>query len=113
MPADTQWMEGSLRPLRMASSVASLLVALFSLEGTYELVTATLLPLVKYGNEFTAYGWGVIAAIAARVAITGALFWAFARFRSSKPLPFSGASQADAPHLSKTLVTASPATSDR
>jgi hypothetical protein len=106
-------MDRSFRPLRMASSIASLLVALFSLEGTYELVTDSLLPLLKYGNEFTVYGWGVIAAIAARVAVTGALFWAFARFGSSKPLPFSRTSRAGVPQLSQTLATASPARSDR
>jgi hypothetical protein len=101
-------MERSFRPLRMASSIASLLVALFSLEGTYELVMDSLLPLVRYGNEFTAYGWVVIGAIAARVALTGVLFWAFVRFGSAKPLPFSRT-----PQLGQTLVTASPARSDR
>lgn len=111
-PADTERMERSFRPLRMASSLASLLVALVSLEGTYELVTDPLMPLVKSGNEFTAYGWGIIIAIVARVAVTGVLFWAFARFGSSKPLPFSKTSRAVTP-LSHTLVTASPARSDR
>ena len=80
-------MEKSFRPLRMVGSIANLLVALFSLEGTYELVMDSLLPLIRYGNEFTVYGWGVIVAIALRVVITGALFWAFARLGSSKPLP--------------------------
>jgi hypothetical protein len=80
-------MERSFRPLRMLGSIANLLVALFSLERTFELVMDSLLPLMRYGNEFTAYGWGVIGAIAARVVITGALFWAFARLGSSKPLP--------------------------
>jgi hypothetical protein len=106
-------MERSFRPLRMASSIASLLVALVSLEGTYELVSDSLLPLVKYGNEFTAYGWGVIAAIAARVAVTGVLFWAFARFGSSKPLPLSRTTRVATPQLRQTLMTASPARSDR
>lgn len=78
-------MEKSFRPLRMLGSIANLLVALFSLERTYELVMDSLLPLMRYGNEFTAYGWGVIGAIAVRVVITGALFWAFARLGSSKP----------------------------
>ena len=78
-------MEKSFRPLRMVGSIASLLVALFSLERTYELVMDSLLPLMKYGNEFTVYGWGVIGAIALRVVITGALFWAFARLGNSKP----------------------------
>lgn len=96
----------------MASSIASLLVALFSLEGTYELVADSLLPLMKYGNEFTAYGWGVIGAIAARMAVTGVLFWAFARIGSSKPLPFSRPSHGGT-QLSQTLATASPAQSDR
>ena len=105
-------MERSFRPLRMASSIASLVVALISLEGTYELVTDSLLPLVKYGNEFTAYGWGVIAAIAARVAVTGVLFWAFARIGSFKPLPFSRPSHGGTPRT-RALVTASPAQSDR
>ena len=70
----------------MLGSIANLLVALFSLERTFELVMDSLLPLMRYGNEFTAYGWGVIGAIAARVVITGALFWAFARLGSSKPI---------------------------
>jgi hypothetical protein len=86
----------------MGSSIASLLVALFSLEGTYELVTDSLLPLVRYGNEFTVYGWGVIGAIAARSVITGALLWAFARFGSRKPLPFSKPSQTGTLQLSHT-----------
>jgi len=106
-------MERSFRPLRRASSIASLLVALFSLEGTYELVMDQLLPLMKGGNEFTAYGWGVIIAIAARVAVTGVLFWAFVRFGSSKPLPFSKTTGAATPPLRQTLVTASPVRSDR
>jgi hypothetical protein len=97
----------------MASSIASLLVALVSLQGTYELVTNSLLPLMKNGNEFTAYGWGVIIAIAARVAVTGLLFWAFARFAGSKPLPFSKTSGAATPQLEQTLVTASPVRSKR
>jgi hypothetical protein len=105
-------MERSFRPLRMASSISSLLVAMISLEGTYELVTDSLLPLVKYGNEFTSYGWGVIGAIAARVAVTGVLFWAFARVGSFKPLPFSRPSHDGTPQT-PTLVTASPAQSDR
>ena len=78
-------MEKSFRPLRMVGSIASLLVALFSVERTYELVMDSLLPLMRYGNEFTVYGWGVIGAIALRVVITGALFWVFARLGSSKP----------------------------
>jgi hypothetical protein len=81
-------MEKSFRPLRMLGSIANLLVALFSLERTFELVMDSLLPLMKYGNEFTAYGWGVIGAIVARLVITGALFWAFARLGSSKPIRF-------------------------
>jgi hypothetical protein len=106
-------MEKSFRPLRMASAIASLLVALFSLEGTYELVMDSLLPLMRYGNEFTVYGWGVIGAIAARVAITGALLWAFARFGSSKPLPFSRRSRAGTLHLGQTSLTPLPARSNR
>jgi len=106
-------MERSFRSLRMASSIASLLVALVSLEGTYELVSDSLLPLMKGGNEFTAYGWGIIIAIAARVAVTGVLFWAFVRFGGSKPLPFSKTSGAATPQLPQTLVTASPVRSDR
>jgi hypothetical protein len=105
-------MEKSFRRIRMVSSIASLLVALFSLEGTYELVMDSLMPLVKYGNEFTFYGWGVIGAIAARVALTGALFWAFARFGSSKPLPFSRPSQGTL-HLGQTSLAPLPARSDR
>jgi hypothetical protein len=97
----------------MASSIASLLVALVSLQGTYELVTNSLLPLMKDGNEFSMYGLGVIIAIAARVAVTGVLFWAFARFAGSKPLPFSKTSGAATPQLEQTLVTASPVRSDR
>ena len=69
----------------MVGSIASLLVALFSVERTFELVMDSLLPLVRYGNEFTVYGWGVIGAIALRVVIAGALFWMFARLGSSKP----------------------------
>ena len=106
-------MERPLRKLRMASSIASLLVALVSLNGTYELVTDSLLPLMKDGNGFTAYGWGVIVAIAVRVALTGLLVWAFARFAGSKPLPFSKTSGAATPQLDQTLVTASPVRSDR
>jgi Flp pilus assembly pilin Flp len=102
-------MESPFRKLLMASAIASLLVALVSLEGTYELVTDSLLPLIKDGNGFTAYGWGVIVAIAARVAITGALVWAFARFGGAKPLPFSRRSEADTRPLERSLVTASPA----
>jgi hypothetical protein len=97
----------------MVSAIASLLVALFSLEGTYELVMDSLLPLMRYGNEFTVYGWGVIGAIAARAAITGALFWAFARFGSSKPLPLSRRSRAGALHLGQASLTPMPAPSDR
>ena len=104
-------MERSSRPLRMVSAIASLLVALFSLEGTYDLVTDSLVPLIRDGNEFTVYGWGVIAAIAARVAITGALFWAFARFAGSKPLPFSRRSPAGT--LQQTSWTPLRARSDR
>jgi hypothetical protein len=104
-------MEKSSRPLRMVSAIASLLVALFSLEGTYELVTDSLMPLIRYGSEFTVYGWGVIAAIAARVAITGALFWAFARFAGSKPLPFARRSRSGTLH--QTSLTPLPARSDR
>jgi hypothetical protein len=59
------------------------------------------------------YGLGVIIAIAARVAVTGVLFWAFARFAGSKPLPFSKTSGAATPQLEQTLVTASPVRSDR
>ena len=91
-------MEKSFRPLRMVGSIASLLVALFSLERTYELVMDSLLPLMKYGNEFTVYGWGIIGAIALRVVITGALFWMFARLGSSKPF-----------HLPRLARSASPA----
>jgi hypothetical protein len=97
----------------MASSIASLLVALVSLEGTYGLVSGSLLPLMKDGNEFTAYGWSLIIAIVARVALTGVLIWAFARFGSTKPLPFSKTTGAATPPLRQTLVTASPARSDR
>jgi hypothetical protein len=97
----------------MASSIASLLVALVSLQGTYELVTNSLLPLMKDGSEFSTYGLGVIIAIAARVAVTGVLFWAFARFAGSKPLPFSKTSGAATPQLEQTLVTASPVRSKR
>ena len=104
-------MEKSSRLLRMVSAIASLLVALFSLEGTYQLVTDSLMPLMRYGNEFTVYGLGVIAAIAARVAITGALCWAFARFAGSKPLPFSSRSRAGTLH--RTSLTPLPARSDR
>jgi hypothetical protein len=92
-------MEKSFRPLRMVGSIANLLVALVSLEGTYELVMDSLMPLIRYGNEFTVYGWGVIGAIVARVVITGALFWAFARLGSSKPF-----------HLAHLARSASPAT---
>jgi hypothetical protein len=99
--------------LRMASSIASLLVALVSLEGTYELVTDSLLPLMEEGNAFTMYGWGVIVAIAARVAVTGALVWAFARFGGTKPLPFSRRPEAGTLPLDRSLVTASTAPSDR
>ena len=106
-------MERSFRSLRMASSIASLLVALVSLEGTYALVSGSLLPLMKDGNEFMAYGWGIIIAIAVRVAVTGVLFWAFVRFGGSKPLPFSKTSGAATPQLPQTLVTASPVRSDR
>jgi hypothetical protein len=93
-------MEKSFRPLRMVGSIANLLVALLSLEGTYELVMDSLLPLIRYGNEFTAYGWGVIGAIAARVVITGALFWAFARLGSSKPFHL--------PHLTRSASPSTP-----
>jgi hypothetical protein len=93
-------MEKSFRPLRMVGSIANLLVALVSLEGTYELVVDSLLPLVRYGNEFTAYGWGVIGAIVARVVITGALFWAFARLGSSKPFHL--------PHLARSASPSTP-----
>lgn len=79
-------MEKTFRPLRMVSAIASLLVAVFSLEGTFELVMDSLMPLVRYSNQFTAYGWTVIAAIFFRVVITGALFWSFARLGSSKPV---------------------------
>ena len=106
-------MERSFRKLRMASSIASLLVALVSLGGTYELVADSLLPLMKDGNGFTTYGGGVIVAIAARVAITGALFWAFARFGGTRPLPFSRRSDAGTLPLDRSLVTASPTRSDR
>lgn len=93
-------METSFRPLRMLGSIANLLVALLSLERTLELVMDSLLPLVRYGNEFTAYGWGVIGAIAARVVITGALFWAFARLGSSKPIRL--------PRMARSTSTAAP-----
>jgi hypothetical protein len=106
-------MDRSYRALRMASSIASLLVALVSLGGTYDLVTNSLLPLMRGGNQLTVYGWGISIAIAARVAVTGVLFWAFARFAGSKPLPFSKTSGAATPQLDQTLVTASPVRSDR
>jgi len=62
----------SLPPVqREPASITNLVVALFSLEGTYELVMDPLLPLMRYGNEFTAYGWSVIGAIATRVVVTG------------------------------------------
>lgn len=95
-------METSFRPLRMVGSIASLLVALFSVARTYELVMDSLLPLMRYGNEFTPYGLGIIAAIAARVAITGALFWAFARLGSSRPFHL--------PHLARSASPAAPTT---
>ena len=88
------------RPLRMVGSIASLLVALFSIERTYELVMDSLLPLVRDGNEFTVYGWGVIGAIAIRVVITGALFWVFVRLGSSKPFHL--------PHLARAASPAAP-----
>ena len=103
-------MERPFRKLRMASAIASLLV---SLEGTYELVTDSLLPLIKDGKGFTAYGWGVIVAIAARVAVTGALVWALARIGGTKPLPFSRRSDAGTLPPERPLVTASPSRSDR
>ena len=106
-------MERSFRPLRKASSIASLLVALVSLEGTYGLVSDSLLPLMRGGNEFTAYGGGLIVAIAARVAVTGVLLWAFVRFGGSKPLPFSKSPGPATPQLHQTLVTASPVRSER
>lgn len=92
-------MEKSFRPLRMVGSIANLLVALFSLERTYELVMDSLLPLMRYGNEFTVYGWGVIGAIAVRVVITGALFWAFARLGSSKPFHLPHLARSASPQL--------------
>ena len=93
-------MERTFRPLRMVSAIASLLVAILSLERTYELVMDPLMPLVGYGNEFTLYGWGIIAAIALRVVITGALFWAFVRLGSSKPVHL--------PQLARPRSTAAP-----
>jgi hypothetical protein len=45
------------------------------------------------------------------VTITGALFWAFARFSSSKPLPFSRRSRTGTLH--QTSLTPLPARSDR
>jgi hypothetical protein len=79
-------MERRFRTLRMVSATASLLVAILSIERTFGLVMDQLMPLVRDGHEFTLYGWGVIAAVALRVVITGALFWAFARLGSSKPI---------------------------
>jgi hypothetical protein len=93
-------MDKTFRPLRMVSAIASLLVAVFSIERTFELVMDQLMPLVKYGNEFTPYGWGVIAAIALRVVITGALFWAFVRLGSSKPVHL--------PQLARSRSSAAP-----
>ena len=93
-------MKGSFRPLRMVGSITSLLVALLSVERTFELVMDSLLPLMRYGNEFTAYGLGVIGAIVARVVITGALFWAFARLGSSKPFHL--------PHLARSASPDTP-----
>lgn len=84
----------------MLGAIANLLVALFSLERTFELVMDSLLPLMRYGNEFTAYGWGVMGAIAARLVITGALFWAFARLGSSKPMQL--------PRMARSTSTAAP-----
>lgn len=77
----------SFRPLRLLGSVVALLAALFWTERAYEIVMDSLLPLMKYGNQFTGYGWGVIGAIAVRVVLAGALFWLFARLGSSKPQP--------------------------
>lgn len=84
----------------MVGSIASLLVALFSIERTYEMVMDSLLPLMRYGNEFTIYGWGVIGAIVVRVIITGALFYGFARLGSSKPFHL--------PHLARSASSAGP-----
>ncbi len=71
----------------MLGSVVALLAALFWTERAWEIVMDSLLPLVKYGNQFTGYGWGVVGAIAVRVVIAGVLFWLFARLGGSKPLP--------------------------
>ena len=79
-------MDKSVRPLRLLGSVAALLAALFWTERAYEIAVDSLLPLAKYGNQVTAYGWGVIWAIAVRVVLAGAFFWLFARLGSSKPI---------------------------
>jgi hypothetical protein len=70
----------------MLGSITALLVALFWVERAYEIVVDSLLPLAKYGNQFTGYGWGVMGSLSVRVVIAGAMFWVFARLGSRKPI---------------------------
>jgi hypothetical protein len=79
-------MEKPFRPLRMLGSITALLAALFWVERAYEIVVDALWPLMRYGNQFTAYGWGVIGDILVRAILAGILFWVFARLGGSKPV---------------------------